>query len=161
MTAWNGSCRKRCVPSRGRLERRLLSERVAAIESEPPLCPNGHGRMECAQRDRQMEGVLGPFQYRRGSFRCLACRQTLALADQALGIGPGRLTPGLSRIVALHAVQDPFGHAARTINETLGSQLSRDAVYRTPAAPSPRPKAPAPRAWRRRPPPSPWARRPG
>jgi hypothetical protein len=121
-------------PVQGRLEGRLLSERVAAIESEPPLCPNGHGRMECAQRDRQMEGVLGPLQYRRGSFRCRACGQRLALADQALGIGPGRLTPGLSRIVALHAVQDPFGHAARTINETLGSQLSRDAVYRTTEA---------------------------
>ena len=121
-------------PVHGRLEQRLLGERVAAIEAAAPLCPHGHGRMERQERQRSLEGVLGPVQYCRGYFRCRTCDHAAAVADEVLGMGPGRLTPGLSRIAAMHAVQDAFGHAARTINATLRTQLSEDAVYRTTEA---------------------------
>jgi len=88
----------------------------------PPLCPHGHGRI---QRPEQ-PGVPGPVQCCRGDFRCRTCGHAAAVADEVLGIGPGRLSPGLSRIAAMHA----FGHPARTIHDTLSAQLGKDAAYR-------------------------------
>ncbi len=55
-------------------------------------------------------------------------------ADTVLGIGPGALSPTLSRIAATGAVQVAFGAAASSINEALGTHLSEAEVCRTAEA---------------------------
>lgn len=63
-----------------------------------------------------------------------------------MGIGPGALSPALSRIAATGAVQLAFAAAASSINEALGTHLAEAEVYRTAEAlgrgPGPRPNPP-------------------
>ena len=118
----------------GRLIEGALVEQVLACEHVPPLCPQCRGHMEREERQRSLLGLVGSYDWPRGYYRCRHCHTQVVPADTALGIGPGALSPALSRIAAMQAAQVSFGSAARSVNETLGTQLSEADVYRTAEA---------------------------
>jgi len=60
-----------------------------------------------------LEGLVRP--HGRGYYRCRACHDSVAVADEILGSGPGALTPGLGRIGALNAASDRCGQAVQML----------------------------------------------
>ena len=118
----------------GRLVSGLLGERVLATEGPAPLCPRCQHKMERQVRTRAFEGLCGPSGLERSCYRCRNCHLNLVPVDDELGLAQGQLSPALSRVAAMHAAQDPFGLSSRSINETLGTKLSRDQVYSTAEA---------------------------
>ena len=118
----------------GRMVEGALAERVLACEEEPPRCPHCGCRMEREQRQRCLVGLVGLYAWTRGYYRCRHCQTYVIPADIALGVGPGALSPALSRIAAMQAAQVSFGSAAGSINETLGTELAEADVYRTAEA---------------------------
>ena len=118
-------------PVGGRLVEGAFLERVLDCEAIPPRCPNCRRRMEREQRKRKLEGLVGPSVLERGHYRCRNCHVNVIPADQEMGVGPGALSPALSRVVAMNVAQDPFGQAARMVNEALHTALTQAEVYRT------------------------------
>ncbi|MGC8490029.1 MAG: ISKra4 family transposase [Clostridia bacterium] len=118
----------------GRMVEGALVERVLACEEEPHLCPHCGRRMEREARRRCLVGLVGSYAWTRGYYRCRHCQTHVIPADSALGVGPGALSPALSRIAAMQAAQVSFDSAAGTINDTLGTELAEADVYRTAEA---------------------------
>ena len=121
-------------PMGGRMVEGVLVERVCNSEANPPDCAQCGRRMERELRQRNLVGLVGEYRLNRGYYRCRRCGTYCIPADTVLGIGPGALSPALSRISATGAVQVAFGAAASSINEALGTHLSEAEVYRTAEA---------------------------
>ena len=118
----------------GRMVERAVVQRVHSFEANPPDCPECGRRMERELRHRDLVGLVGEYRVNRGYDRCRHCHTHCILADTALGLGPGALSPALSRIAAMAAAQVSFGSAAASINETLSTKLTEAEVYRTAEA---------------------------
>ena len=112
----------------GRMVEGILVERVLACEEEQPRCPDCGRRMERESRRRSLVGLVGSYVWTRGYYRCRPCRTHAIPADSALGVGPGALSPALSRVAAMHAAQVAFG------SDTLGTELAESDVYPTAEA---------------------------
>jgi hypothetical protein len=104
---------------------------AAARDLPRPVCPSCRGQhMEVAcQRAREPEGLVGRYRLQRTVYVCRDCGQTAVPADEFWGLGPGKLSPALSRVVAAAAAEIPsFAQAAATTGETLGVELDASTV---------------------------------
>ena len=118
----------------GRVVEHALSERCLDCETRRPHCPRCQRIMEREQREREVQGLVGSYTWSRGYYSCRNCHTHHVPADRELGVGPGALSPALSRIAAMTAAEMPFGRAAAAINQSLGTELSETEVYRTAEA---------------------------
>ena len=118
----------------GSLVETVVQLRCQQLEASPPPCPACQRPMELQHRSRRIEGTVGSYQLLRAAYRCRPCATSAVPVDAALGIGPGALSPGLSRIAALVAAMDPFAASSEAINEILGTRLTKSAVRRTAEA---------------------------
>ncbi|MDQ2831840.1 MAG: ISKra4 family transposase [Chloroflexota bacterium] len=111
-----------------------LIERVAAGHAQglprPARCPACHGGLKRRERARDLVGLVGDYTLRRAYYWCAACKRGTAPLDAALGLGPGKVSPGLARVVARVAVEATFTPAAEQVHEALGATLSDETARR-------------------------------
>ena len=116
-----------------------MVERVAeeaAADLPRPVCACCDRQMDVAcRRAREPEGLVSRYRLQRTVFVCRDCGQTAVPADAFWGLGPGTMSPALSRMVAAAAAEIPsFAKAAATAGETLGVELSVSTVALTSEA---------------------------
>ncbi len=118
----------------GRVILGRLIERVAAGQAQglprPARCPTCHGTLKRRERPRSLVGLVGDDTLRRASYWCATCKRGEAPLDAALGLGPGTVSPGLTRVVARAAVDATFTPAAEQVREALGATLSDETARR-------------------------------
>jgi len=111
-----------------------LVERVATAQAQglprPARCPACHGTLKRRERPRPLVGLVGDYTLRRPYYWCAACKRGAAPLDEALGLGPGDVSPGLARVVARTAVDATFTPAAEQVREALGATLSDETARR-------------------------------
>ncbi len=96
-------------------------------------CPQC-GQCAAYHQDRAhaVRGLTGPLRCRRAYYYCRRCGEGFCPFDQAAGISPRQLTPGLERLATLAgACADSFDKAAELLHEMAGVQLSKSTVART------------------------------
>jgi Uncharacterised protein family (UPF0236) len=105
-----------------------LIERVATRQAQtvprPVRCAACGGKLKRQERTRHLVGLVGDYALRRDYYWCAACRQGEAPLDEALGLGPGTISPGLTRVVARAAVDATFTPAVEQVQEAVGATLS-------------------------------------
>jgi hypothetical protein len=103
-----------------------------AESSQRPRCPQCHRPMRLvdAQRVRQLQGLVGDYTIARPYFRCESCHQGCCPLDARLGLGPGALSSGLARVACRLGIDDAFDEAGDALRETLGVELSGEALRR-------------------------------
>jgi len=111
-----------------------LIERVAAAHAQglprPARCPACHGALKRRERPRPLVGLVGDYTLRRPYYWCAACTRGAAPLDAALGLGPGDVSPGLTRVLARVAVDATFTPAVELVQEALGATLSDETARR-------------------------------
>lgn len=108
---------------------------LAQAETEPaapPRCPDCHRAMRLVDRERprQLEGLVGEYTLVRPYFVCDACHHGRAPLDERLGVGPGSVSPGLSRAACRLGIEAPFGEASDVLGEVLQIVVDPEAVRR-------------------------------
>ncbi len=85
-----------------------LSERVAAGHAQglprPARCEECHGALKRRERPRPLVGLVGDYVLHRAYYWCAACKRGAAPLDEALGLGPGDVSPC-----------SPLSHAPRPV----------------------------------------------
>jgi len=108
----------------GRVLLGRLIEQVAAGQAQqvprPACCAACGGTLKRQERTRALVGLVGDYALRRAYYWCAACQQGEAPLDAALGLGPGTVSPGLTRVVARATVDAPFTAAVEQVQEALG-----------------------------------------
>jgi len=111
-----------------------LIERVAAAHAQglprPARCPACKGALKRRERPRPLVGLVGDYTLHRAYYWCATCKQGAAPLDEALGLGPGDVSPGLTRVVARAAVDATFTPAVEQVQEALGATLSDETARR-------------------------------
>jgi len=111
-----------------------LIERVAAGHAQGlprrARCPACKGVLKRRERPRPLVGLVGDYTLRRAYYWCAACKRGEAPLDAALGLGPGDVSPGLTRVVARAAVDATFTPAVELVQEALGATLSDETARR-------------------------------
>jgi len=111
-----------------------LIERVAAGHAQmlPRLarCAKCGGTVKRWERPRPLVGLVGDYTLRRTYYWCAVCKRGEAPLDAALGLGPGDISPGLTRVVARAAVDATFMPAAEQVQEALGATISDETARR-------------------------------
>jgi Uncharacterised protein family (UPF0236) len=111
-----------------------LIERVAAGHAQllprPVCCAHCGGRLKRQERPRPLVGLVGDYELQRAYYWCAACKQGAAPLDEALGLGPGTVSPGLTRVVARATLETAFAPAVEQVQETLGATLSDETARR-------------------------------
>lgn len=121
----------------GRVVEHLVQQGVAKFAADRPRCPGCLRPMEVAHgaRSRHLVGLTGDFEVVRPEYRCRPCSAHEVPADRLIGLGPGLLSPALSRVVARSAAEIPsFERAADHVGEALGISLEAMTVERTAEA---------------------------
>jgi hypothetical protein len=77
------------------------------------LKPMGH-------RSKQLQTICGSLTLQRRVYYCAECGQLEVPLDQRLGIGQGRMTAGLMRLVCRTALELPFQQSQQLLSDTLG-----------------------------------------
>ena len=107
-----------------------LIERVAAGQAHalprPACCAACGGRLKRQERVRHLVGLVGEYTLCRDYDWCAPCGRGQAPLDEALGVGPGTASPGLTRVVARAAVETSFAAAAEQVQESLGATISEE-----------------------------------
>ena len=118
----------------GRVLLGQLIARVAAGHAQllprPVGCAHCGGQLKRQERTRQLVGLVGDYALQRTYYWCAACKQGVAPLDEALGLGPGTVSPGLTRVVARATVETAFAPAVEQVQETLGATLSDETARR-------------------------------
>lgn len=119
----------------GRVVLGAVVERVVAVRAAAtpvPVCPGCGQGMRCAERarPRQVRGLVGDSTLRRPYYHCPSCQQGQAPLDEALGLGPGGLSPALSRVVCRLGVEGSFGAAETLVDDLLGVRVPAETARR-------------------------------
>lgn len=116
----------------GRVVEQTVAARAVAEAPAKPCCPACAGplRLVDAARARHLQGLVGEYTLVRAYWRCPACQQGTAPLDAVLGLGPGALSPGLSRVACRLGIEEAFGAAAEMLYETLRVDVPKEAVRR-------------------------------
>jgi hypothetical protein len=115
---------------------RVVEQTVATIAAaqplSPPACPQCQAPMRLvdAARARHLQGLVGEYRLVRPYWHCAPCHQGLAPLDDLLGVGPGALSPGLSRVACRLGIEEAFAPAAEILYETLRVDVPDEAVRR-------------------------------
>lgn len=109
---------------------------AADVLAARPTCPGCHKVMAIGHRAAVTKvGLVGECRLERIEYVCTSCNERRAPAEELWKLGPGELSPELSRVAAAAAVEIPsFARAARTVGEVLGIPLSTSTVERTAEA---------------------------
>ena len=103
----------------GRVLLGQLIERVAAGHAQllprPARCAHCGGTLKRRERPRQLVGLVGDYTLHRAYDWCAACQQGAAPLDEALGLGAGTVSPGLTRVVARATVETSFTAAVEQV----------------------------------------------
>jgi hypothetical protein len=75
-----------------------------------------------------VHSVLGKAEYRRPYYICPDCSQGQSPLDERLGLAPGRVTTGLSVLLAIAGVETAFEHASKLIERFLLTEVSENTV---------------------------------
>jgi hypothetical protein len=67
-------------------------------------------------------GLVGDYALHRDYYWCAACKQGVAPLDEALDLGPGTVSPGVTRVVARATVETSFTAAVAGV--TAGCSVS-------------------------------------
>ena len=118
----------------GRVILGQLIERVATGQAQalprPVRCAACGGTLKRQERTRHLVGLVGDYTLRRDYYWCAACQQGTAPLDEALGLGPGTVSPGLTRVVVRATVETTFAPAVEQVREALGAPLSDETARR-------------------------------
>jgi hypothetical protein len=115
---------------------RVVEQAVATVAAAPPLsppaCPQCQAPMQRVDeaRERHLQGLVGEYRLVRPYWHCAACHQGRVPLDEVLGIGPGALSPGLSRVACRLGIEEAFAPAADILYETLRVDVPDEAVRR-------------------------------
>src|SRR5581483_10554210 len=100
-----------------------LIERVARGHAQqvprPVRCAACGGPLKRQERSRHLVGLVGDYTLRRAYYWCAAWGQSQVPLDEAVGLGAGTASPGLTRVVARARVDAPFTAAVEHVQETL------------------------------------------
>jgi hypothetical protein len=115
-----------------RVVEQTVAARAAAAGLEPPACPGCEQpmRLVATARERHLQGLVGEYRLVRPYWHCAPCHQGLAPLDAVLGVGPGALSPGLSRVACRLGIEEAFAPAAEILAETLRVDVPEEAVRR-------------------------------
>jgi hypothetical protein len=83
-------------------------------------CGAGHQAGFVSYRARDVDSVLGPVTVTRAWYHCAGCGHGLAPRDGELGIAGDTMTPGLARMTARAAANEPFARASVMLAELAG-----------------------------------------
>ena len=86
--------------------------------------------MKRQERPRPLVGLVGDYDLHRAYYWCTTCGQSSVPLDEALGLGPGTVSPGLLRVVARATVDATFTPAVEQVQEALGVTLSDETARR-------------------------------
>jgi Uncharacterised protein family (UPF0236) len=118
----------------GRVLLGQLIARVAAGHAQllprPVCCTDWGGQLKRQERPRPLVGLVGDYALHRDYYWCAAWQQGEAPLDEALGLGPGTISPGLLRVVARATVETTFTPAVEQGQESLGAPLSDETARR-------------------------------
>jgi hypothetical protein len=118
----------------GRVILGQLIERVARgharLLPRPARCAHCGGTLKRQERPRHLMGLVGDYTLHRAYDWCAACQQGAAPLDEALGLGAGTISPGLTRVVARATVETSFTPAVEQVQEALGATLSDETARR-------------------------------
>jgi hypothetical protein len=106
---------------------------IAACETEVPICPECHRPMGLVdpERKRDLGGLVGEYRLVRPYYACATCeKQTSAPLDQRLGIGSGKLSPGLCRVTARLGIEESFLEDSDLLTEILSVEVGDEAIRR-------------------------------
>ena len=122
------------VQQAGRVLLGQLVERVAAGQAQllpcPVRCADCGGKLKRQERPRPLVGLVGDYALHRAYYWCATCQHGEAPLDDALGLGPGTVSPGLLRVVARATVETTFVPAVEQVQEALGATLSDETARR-------------------------------
>lgn len=116
----------------GRVVERTV-EAVDAAETEVPICAKCHQPMGLVdpKRKRDLDGLVGDYRLSRAYYACDRCeKQTAAPLDKRLGIGSGKLSPGLARVSARLGIEESFIEDSSLIEEVLQIHVTDEPVRR-------------------------------
>lgn len=101
-----------------------------------PDCPRCHRAMEVRnRRARHCCGLTGDLELARVEYVCRSCGEVVVPADELWELGPGCLTPGLSRVVSAACADIPScERAASLVGEALHIAITADTAWRTSEA---------------------------
>lgn len=80
------------------------------------------------RRAAQLESIFGWVSYERNYYAACGCGKGLAPLDQAMGLRPGEITPGLARLLALAGSGLAFGESTGWLQEFLLLELSENSI---------------------------------
>ncbi len=113
---------------------RLAAWRAQAAER--PDCPRCGRPMEVRnRRARRYVGLVGDVEIQRTEYGCRTCGEGVVPEDPILELGPGCLSPELTRVVTGACAEIPsFERAAAMIRKTLGVSLTAATAARATEA---------------------------
>jgi hypothetical protein len=91
-------------------------------------CGQEHEAEFVGYRPKHLDTILGPASIDRAWYHCSGCHQGFAPRDIELGMAGASLTPGLRRMVARLAANQPFGQARDDLAEQAGIELTAASV---------------------------------
>jgi len=112
------------------LLQRLVDHASQQESSEPFPCPCGGQFHVQGYRPRQIQTLFGAVMIHRAYFRCCRCGTGRIPYDQASGLGPSQISPGLARACSLVAVDGSFASTAQKVEALTGQRVSPKTVER-------------------------------
>lgn len=104
------------------------------VDTHAPQCAENHMPVtmkSTAIRPKTFRTILGPIRLRRHRYQCPVCRRACYPADALLGVGKGRFSPGLQRLMAHVGAMDSFGHASEDLELLAHVKVDAKDVERT------------------------------
>ncbi|MGH3626793.1 MAG: hypothetical protein ACRDRL_05040 [Sciscionella sp.] len=96
------------------------------------------GHRHCAEfvsyRDKCLDTALGRITLRRAYYHCRTCKRGVVPRDDELDVNGASLSPGLRRMTARAAAEQPFAKASGLLAELAGVPLSTKRVERSAEA---------------------------
>ena len=114
---------------RGLLQR-LLNRQPHGYQGSLIPCSCGAAKRFVAHRPQNIHTIFGWIEIRRAYYHCPTCKSTAVPYDQASGLGPQQLSPGLARACCVLAVDDSFQQSSRKVEELLGQAVSANSIER-------------------------------
>lgn len=106
---------------------KTLSQAEGVVEQEIP-CQCGGTLHYQRRREAKIESLFGWVPYQRSYYAGCKCGQGKAPLDEEFGLEPGKVTPGLARLLALAGSGLPFGESTGWIAEFLLLDLSENSI---------------------------------
>jgi len=111
---------------------RYINERLAVTDA--PVCTNNHlpaTMKSTGTRPKTLRTILGPVRTHRRRYQCPICHRVCFPADALLGVGKGRFSPGLQRMMAHVGAAGPFAKGSEDLHLLAHVEVDAKDVERT------------------------------